>query len=66
MEYSMRRIQRSISKAALACMIGVCTLFIQGGSASGDSQGGSIEIISNGIKYESIKAYKEAERLKAL
>jgi hypothetical protein len=62
MEYSIRKIQKNISKAALVCMIGACPLFMQDGSASEVSKDESIEIISGGIKYDSIKTYKEAEQ----
>jgi hypothetical protein len=43
-------------------MIGGAFSFFLGKLASGNSQGESIEIISGGIKYKSIKTYKEAEQ----
>lgn len=49
-------------KAALVCMLGVSFSLSLGGLALGNSRDGSIEIISGGVKYESLLIYKEAER----
>jgi hypothetical protein len=43
-------------------MLGVSFSLSLGGLALGNSRDGSIEIISGGVKYESLLIYKEAER----
>ena len=65
MEYSAKIIfQKDVVKAVSVLMIGGAFLFFLGKLASGNSQGESIEIISGGIKYESMETYREAEREK--